>query len=168
MDLFLNQIYVFHDVDGHVCRAEANPLNPETFPFPKERIAKVYQDCTYLFTGSEEYNENPRKEKIRKLLAYIAIHYAEDISLDYALQYTAMGKSLFAEAFRQEAGMSFVSYINKVRLEQAARMLIETDLPCSAIGYDCGFATVSLFYKLFKEHFGKSPGEFRENNLCVV
>jgi len=62
---------------------------------------------------------------------------------------------------RAEAGMSFVSYINKVRLEQAARMLIETNWPCSAIGYDCGFASLSLFYKLFKNYFGKAPGEFR-------
>jgi transcriptional regulator GlxA family with amidase domain len=40
-----------------------------------------------------------------------------------------------------ETGMSFVAYINKVRLEHAARMLVETDLPCNRIGYDCGFIT---------------------------
>jgi len=138
-------------------------LEPETFPFPKERIAKVYQDCTYLFVGNLECNNNPRKEKIRELLAYIAVHYAEEIDLNFALQFTGMGKSLFAEMFGQEVDMPFVTYINKVRLEQAARLLTETDLACSVIGYDCGFASVSLFYKLFKDYFGQAPGTFRSN-----
>jgi hypothetical protein len=47
MKAVLNQTYVFYDTNGHVCRAEVNPLEPETFPFPKERIAKVYRDCTF-------------------------------------------------------------------------------------------------------------------------
>jgi AraC-like DNA-binding protein len=148
-------------MDGHACRTEADPLKPETFPFPKERITKVYQDCTYLFVGNWECNINFRKKKIRELLAYIAVHYAENITLDFALRHTGMGKSLFAELFRMETGTSFVAYINKVRLEHAARMLVETDLPCNIIGYDCGFTTLSLFYKLFKLCFGKAPGAFR-------
>ena len=162
METFSCQTYVFYDIEGQVCRAEANPLKPETFPFPKERIATVYQDCTYLFVGNSECKNNPRKEKIRELLAYIAVHYAEKICLDFALRRTGMGKSLFEELFVQEAGMSFVAYINKVKLERAAQMLRETDLPCSAIGYDCGFASVSLFYKLFKDYFGKAPGKLRK------
>jgi len=81
--------------------------------------------------------------------------------MDFALKMTGMSKSNFCRHFKLETGMSFVAYLNKVRLEQAARMLLETNLPCAAIRYDCNFSTLSLFYKLFKAYFGKAPGDFR-------
>ena len=78
-----------------------------------------------------------------------------------------MSKSNFCRQFKLETGMSFIAYLNRVRLEQTARMLVETDLPCTVIGYDCGFSTLSLFYKLFKELYGVSPARFREKSNIV-
>jgi transcriptional regulator GlxA family with amidase domain len=49
-------------------------------------------------------------------------------------------------------------------IEQAAKLLLETDLTCEQVWYDCGFPTPSLFYRLFKEHYRKAPAEFKKEN----
>jgi len=72
-----------------------------------------------------------------------------------------MEKSRFCDFFRRETGMSFVAYINKVKLEHAARLLLETDLKVESVGYDCGFDSPSHFYKCFKEHYGLSPARYK-------
>jgi len=91
----------------------------------------------------------------------IAGRYKEKLSVDFALQKMNMSKSRFHKFFRQETGMTFVVYINKVKVELAARMLIENDLKVETIGFDCRLDSPSHFYKCFKKHFGVSPAQFR-------
>ena len=151
--------YVFCHRNGRLQRAKANPLRPESWPFKREEIAQVFADCTaqFLSVVSNNYVQN----QIKELTDYIHRNYPKALTMDFALKMTGMSKSNFCRRFKQETGMSLIAYINKVRLEQAARLLRETDLPCTTIGYDCGFSTLSVFYKLFKEGFGRAPGEFR-------
>ena len=73
-----------------------------------------------------------------------------------------MCKSRFHPFFRKQTGMTFVAYINKVRVEHAARLLVGTDLSLKFIAYDCGFDSISQFFKRFKEHYGVTPGRFRD------
>jgi transcriptional regulator GlxA family with amidase domain len=73
--------------------------------------------------------------------------------------------------FKRHTGTTFISYLNKVRIEAAARMLLETDLPCNFVAYDCGFNSLSRFYKLFGKYYRKAPKEFKSrmrSNLAPV
>jgi YesN/AraC family two-component response regulator len=58
--------------------------------------------------------------------------------------------------------MTFTGYLNKLRLTEASRMLIEkSGAAVSEIAYFVGYANVPYFNKLFKEEFGCSPKQFR-------
>ena len=152
--------YVFCHRSGGLRMSKADPLLPETWPFPKEEVTRVFADCTVEFFPevSCTYIQN----RIRELLDYIRLHFQESLTMDFALEMTGMSQSNFYRHFKLETGMPLVSYINKVKIEQAARLLIETDLTCSAISYDCGFDSLSQFFKCFKEHFGVPPGKYRK------
>lgn len=74
-------------------------------------------------------------------------------------------KNKFAKLFKEYAGINFPRYINDLRLEFAAKKLIE--LPhytIGAISEMSGISTVQTFHRLFYEKFGMTPSEFREYN----
>jgi transcriptional regulator GlxA family with amidase domain len=59
-------------------------------------------------------------------------------------------------------GENLSSYLNRLRVDKAAEMLIETDLPLSGIAGSCGFEDQSWFSKIFKIYNGMSPGKYRD------
>ena len=154
--------YIFFHQDGRTtCKATADPSRPETWPFPREEITKVYLDCTKLFLSVPVAITNRHEsEKLQELLDGIAVRYKEKWRIDFALEKMGMSKSRFSAFFRSRTGMSFVTYINKVRIEQARCLLFETYMTVESIGFDCGFDSPSHFYK----YYGVSPARFREKN----
>ncbi|NLG39720.1 MAG: helix-turn-helix transcriptional regulator, partial [Fibrobacter sp.] len=58
-------------------------------------------------------------------------------------------------------GMTFSSYVNEIRLKEACRLLIETDLQVIEISINIGFGNVSHFNKVFKQTYQKTPLEYR-------
>ena len=61
--------------------------------------------------------------------------------------------------FREELGMSFVQYRQQVRLVEALKRLA-TGEPVTSVAMNVGFASLSAFNRLFKNYFGKTPGQF--------
>lgn len=57
--------------------------------------------------------------------------------------------------------MSFTAYVTKVRMEEAARLLRETDEKTYRIAEATGFSDPNYFSYVFKRHFGLSPSKFR-------
>ena len=154
--------YVFFHRDGMSCEKLSDPYRPETWPYPVDEIKGVHLDCTDLFLSRLVRFPNRRDtEKFNELLDCIAKGYKEKLRVEFASERMGMSKSRFHTFFRSRTGMSFVAYANKVRIENSARLLIETDLTVENIGFDCGFDSPSHFYKCFKQHYGMSPAKFR-------
>jgi len=154
--------YFFINRNGEFRIAEADPLLPETWPYTREEIREVHLDCTKLFLSRPIKIPNRRElEKLQELLDYIAVGYKEKLSVGFALKRIGMSKSRFHVFFKSQSGMSYVDYINKVRMERAARMLFETGWTVESICCDCGFDTPSNFYKCFKKYYGVTPAKFK-------
>ena len=85
----------------------------------------------------------------------------EEISEQFAANTVGLSIPEFCRFFKKQTGTTFVSYKNKVRIEQAARMLVETDLTCEQAGWDCGFTSYHYFKRVFEKHYGMSPARFR-------
>ena len=54
-----------------------------------------------------------------------------------------------------------LEYINSFRINRAAQLIVETQLPISEIGPRCGFTNVSNFNHLFRAHLGTTPSDYR-------
>lgn len=63
--------------------------------------------------------------------------------------------------FKRELGMSPWEYLNRYRVEQAVRLLRETDLPLSEVAMRCGFQDQAYFCRVFKKLKGATPGSLR-------
>ncbi len=110
---------------------------------------------------------SPQVDKTkRSLLLFLAQEYADpEISLDIIVERLGINKSKINTILKDELGMTFTAYINKLRLTEAARLLSEyPDETISQIAYRVGFNNASYFNKLFKETYGCSPKYFKSSS----
>lgn len=68
-----------------------------------------------------------------------------------------------SSALNAYRGLNFFGYVNLRRIEEAKRLLNETERSVTEIGYACGFNSKSTFYTAFKGLTGQTPSTFREN-----
>lgn len=98
---------------------------------------------------------------IAMTLSFIRKHACEGIHVKDVLEEVLVSRSSLERRMRELLGRSPNAEINRVRLETARRMLVETDLSLEQIADRCGFNHVQYFSKLFRAHFEETPGRYR-------
>ena len=66
---------------------------------------------------------------------------------------------------RRHLGLSPSALVNRVRMAHAARLLREGDFKVDDIARDCGIRNLSHFHRLFRDHYGTTPGRYRRRHL---
>ncbi|GFI69219.1 HTH-type transcriptional regulator YesS [Lachnospiraceae bacterium] len=75
----------------------------------------------------------------------------------------SMNYSLFSYVFKQYTGNNFVNYLKEIRIQEAKRLLEETDMKVVDISGRVGYENEKHFMKTFKASCGVSPTEYRKN-----
>jgi AraC-like DNA-binding protein/ligand-binding sensor protein len=99
---------------------------------------------------------------IRKAERYIWENYTKKIGLHEIASAAGLSASYFSSIFKEEMGENLSNYLNRLRVEKAAAMLISTNISISKIAAACGFEDQSWFSKIFKNNTGFTPGKYRE------
>ena len=92
---------------------------------------------------------------------YIREHYHRHICIEELAQLAHLSVSALERRFKKHLAKTPNQFINEIRLENARRLLVETQLPVSQIAYECGFSEPSYFSKQFKRLFGEIPSQMR-------
>ena len=87
---------------------------------------------------------------------------SEKLTLQELARSCFYNPSYFSRRFKECYGITVTEFIAKSRLEKAKRLLLETAMPVEDVACECGFGSKNAFYKLFKEHLGMTPKEFRQ------
>lgn len=103
-------------------------------------------------------------ERTAVFLQYIALHYAEDVSLDALAASANVSKSECLRCFKAVLHTTPYRYLTEYRLSKAAERLRQTDKPITAIAAEVGFSHLSHFGKCFREKTGLSPSEYRNRH----
>lgn len=107
--------------------------------------------------------QNQPNDAIREIITYVNEHYMEKITLDDMAAQTGFSREYFCRFFKQHMGITFLRYLNEVRISHARRLLTTTDLPVSEVMSKSGFANQTIFNRLFKELYGMTPRQSRSN-----
>lgn len=130
-----------------------------------ELKARVKQDQPLI--AYKKLSIEPQKDKEKSaLLRYIATEYANpELSLEMAVTQLGINRTKINDLLKEELGLTFSAYLNKLRLTEAARLLSEKEeANVSEIAYTVGYNNVSYFNKLFKQEYGCAPKTFK--SLC--
>lgn len=74
-----------------------------------------------------------------------------------------MSHSTLHRKLKSEANQSISQFIREIRLKKSRELLLSTNSTISEIAYQVGFGSATYFNKCFHDHFGSSPGEYRNN-----
>lgn len=110
-----------------------------------------------------EFDDYRNKSRMEQAIAYIQQNYATDLNMAVVSNYVSMNYSLFSYAFKQYTGKNFVNYLKELRVNEAKRLLAETDMRVIEISQRVGYENEKHFMKIFKSVSGVSPTEYRKN-----
>ncbi|MFZ5643722.1 MAG: helix-turn-helix domain-containing protein [Bacillota bacterium] len=103
-----------------------------------------------------------KPEELPASVTYIHNHFQESISLDKLAALEHYNTSYYCEWFQKKTGLSPMAYIQKLRLEKAKNLLLNTDLSLLQISHEVGYEQQSSLTRLFKHKESISPTDYRK------
>lgn len=100
-------------------------------------------------------------EKISAVLAYLDVHFAEELTLEQVAAVAGFSKFHFSRTFKQLSGYNFYDYLCRRRIKSSEILLMKPGLSISQIALQSGFSSVSTFNRTFKKMKGCTPTEYR-------
>ena len=101
---------------------------------------------------------------MRKVLSSVADRFYEPHSLATVSQVADLSQRHFTSLCRKICGTSFNDYLSTLRINEAKRLLLETDMSILVVAFTVGFEELSTFYRVFKRISGTTPKQFRHVN----
>lgn len=119
----------------------------------------IANDSDYSVIGFTAVDAD--KERLESIYSYVACNIQRGISLADIADHVGMNRSSFCSFFKRSVGVSFVTYLNRIRIERACQLLGSCQLSIAEICYLSGFNDVPYFNRLFKKTMAITPREYK-------
>lgn len=103
--------------------------------------------------------------RINKVCLFIQNNFNNKISLKEAANLIYLTESNFCKFFKKATGKTYSDYLNEIRINEACRLLVQSENSISQISFECGFETLSYFNRVFNAKKGITPSVYRRENL---
>lgn len=135
-----------------------------------DTLDEIQNWMTNIVVGGVQQLQQERKNNVKSVIKkaqdYIMQNYPNpDISLNSIAKYVYLNPTYFSKLYKKETGESYIEFITNVRMEEAKRLIRESNAKIADIGCAVGYQNAQYFCTLFKKMTGVSPAEYRENNL---
>jgi len=132
--------------------------------FENGRSAFLCGKLWELFCLLLEQSGAPKSGYVEKAINRMNSEYMNDISISEIAKQLNIDRSYFSSIFKKSTGLSPQFYLNNLRLERAAELMIRYGQPPSTAAISSGYPDIYNFSKMFKRHFGVSPREYVKRN----
>lgn len=100
--------------------------------------------------------------RMDRVMQFLLENRFQAISLEDVAEKANLSKEAFCRFFKLRTRKTFTQYLQQLRINEAQKLLQETDLGISEIAYKVGFENLSYFNRSFKSITGKTPREFKK------
>lgn len=122
-------------------------------------LENVNHEYTFLDLGMQ------KNTQLQKLLNWTNQNIGRKIDLNEAASTIGYSKSYFCKYFKSIAGMTYVSFLQKIRVAKA-EVLLRQGWSVSDCCNACGYENISYFIQLFRKHTGKSMLRYKRDSLA--
>ncbi len=109
----------------------------------------------------QSFDDDASLAQISGIVDWVNEHCAEQFSMAEVCARIGMSESKFSRYFRRATGNTFTDFVNRLRINRACQLLMETDRYITNVCYDVGFNNVANFNRRFLQLKGMTPKEFR-------
>jgi two-component system response regulator YesN len=112
----------------------------------------------------EDQRKNRNRLDLEDVRQHIDRHFQEPMSLEtIALRYF-VSKEHLSRAFKAKFGENLTEYILRKRMENARELIVEQKMAIKHVAQLLGYEDLAYFYRVFKKHFGQTPGDLRKED----
>ena len=122
----------------------------DTFKHYIKEIARYKYDSKYL------------SKEVIEAIKFVQRNYNSNISLKQVSKHVEISPNYLSSLFTKDLKMTFIEYINKIRIDKAKDMLMNTHLKAYEIAQNVGYNNESYFCRVFKKITGVRPSEYRK------
>ncbi len=102
------------------------------------------------------------QQLIRKAMTYIHARYSEPITREEIADHIGISADYLTDCFRQELGVTPITYVRRYRIRQACELLRNTDQSITQIALAVGFSDGAHFTRTFQREVGTTPRAYRD------
>lgn len=156
-DIYVLQNYIELIAEEH---RQKNP-SFENFINGYLHLIAAFLQRKKVLTDESEYFSQEQIIKLLPVFEFIDKNYGEHISLDELGKLMHLNNAYLCRIFKEITGRTITEYINYTRIHKAVKML-KSNKTLSEIAYECGFASLSYFNKVFKKYRFSPASEYRK------
>lgn len=147
----------FDELDAQRLLLECKSL-PELEAVSQDIFEKINQ----YSAGNQVSASNSKMQRVSE---YLKSHY-QDCNLNAVAvsEEFNMNPSYFSRSFKKAMGTRFSDYLSRLRIQEACRLLMETDLTITDIAERVGYNNALTLSRTFKKIEGTTPGQYRQSN----
>jgi AraC-like DNA-binding protein len=106
---------------------------------------------------------NPiHQERIDSIFQYTIAHFQEPVSLTGIAANAGMSVPAFCNYFKKSTKKTYIEFLNEVRIGNACKQLMDTQMTIEQICYDSGYSTLANFNKQFFKVKQVTPSQYRK------
>lgn len=158
-----------HDVDN-IYTCIRNILQESHSGLPgSDTICQAYMEIlvTRLMRSTDfALNKNPlpaSNSQCAEVRRYIDAHFKEPLTLERLAEVARVSKFYLAHSFKEEFGVSPITYQLNLRIEESCYLLQRTDMSLAQIARILGFSSSSYFSQIFRKYKGVTPSDYRKD-----
>jgi AraC-like DNA-binding protein len=102
---------------------------------------------------------------IKGIINWTKKNFAKQIVLQDVADFSGYSKYYFCSQFKKYTRLTYMTYLNQIRIDHAKLLLSNPDKSITSICFDCGFESPAYFSQLFKKDTGVTPNTFRKTLL---
>ncbi|PQP84503.1 DNA-binding response regulator [Paenibacillus sp. PCH8] len=151
-------------VSNGLCdRPEVTALPSSTalasIPAAMDWISAPYYEALEQLISQRKFKNKLNLDEVKQ---YMEQHCMEMITLEQLAQIFFVSKEYLSKVFKKEYEVNVTDYVVRLRMTRAKEWVMDDQIPFKHIAEMTGYEDVSYFYRVFKKHFGVSPGEMRK------
>ena len=141
-------------------------------PVGAEQLARVYLEAFLIRLlraelptapeGNGGENKSSGGSLAREIAEFLDAHLSQRVTLDELSEEFHFGKVYLCDVFKRDMGISIMTYLLDRKIDEAKRLLRESDLTVSEISEHLGFESPSYFSRCFRNRVGHPPKSFRK------
>ncbi|WP_342479429.1 response regulator [Paenibacillus sp. FSL F4-0097] len=126
-------------------------------------VLSIMELVFQLFSHQKQQIVTTHNRDVKQAIDYINTHYQKKLTLSLIAKHVNLSENYLSRIFKEEVGQSIIHYINTVKMEKAADLILKGNPYIKEISTQIGIHDQFYFTRLFKKHFGVYPSEYKNH-----